>query len=197
MNERQVQDHKAPEVDFPKETRLTFEKMHKGYIDIWWLYDDGGLTILVSYLLSLNKHWMGCKLRVFTPESNNNVQANQIKMTSLLNKFRINFSCVVEFSGINTLPSDHSVNTFKKFHNGEHLPINEPLDKKTLQQIRLGELLREHSSKADLVLISLPIPKRSFVTPLMYMSWLEVLTADLPPTLLIRGNHTSVLTFHS
>ncbi len=34
-------------------------------IDIWWLYDDGGLTILIPYILSKRKQWTKCKLRVF------------------------------------------------------------------------------------------------------------------------------------
>ncbi len=35
------------------------------FIDIWWLYDDGGLTILVPYILSKRELWKKCKLRVF------------------------------------------------------------------------------------------------------------------------------------
>jgi solute carrier family 12 sodium/potassium/chloride transporter 2 len=38
-------------------------KLH--FIDIWWLYDDGGLTILIPYILSKRELWKNCKLRVF------------------------------------------------------------------------------------------------------------------------------------
>jgi hypothetical protein len=34
-------------------------------IDIWWLYDDGGLSLLVPYILSNRKQWTKSKLRVF------------------------------------------------------------------------------------------------------------------------------------
>lgn len=34
-------------------------------IDVWWLYDDGGLTVLVPYILSLRSRWKNCKIRVF------------------------------------------------------------------------------------------------------------------------------------
>jgi hypothetical protein len=34
-------------------------------IDIWWLYDDGGLTLLIPYILSKRKQWTKSKLRVF------------------------------------------------------------------------------------------------------------------------------------
>jgi hypothetical protein len=39
-------------------------KLH--FIDIWWLYDDGGLTLLVPYILSKRELWKNCKLRIFT-----------------------------------------------------------------------------------------------------------------------------------
>jgi solute carrier family 12 sodium/potassium/chloride transporter 2 len=31
----------------------------------------------------------------------------------------------------------------------------------------------------------------------LYLVWLELLTRDMPPTLLVRGNQSSVLTFYS
>lgn len=36
-----------------------------GTIDVWWLYDDGGLTILLPYILSTRSYWSECKLRIF------------------------------------------------------------------------------------------------------------------------------------
>lgn len=37
----------------------------KGTIDVWWLFDDGGLTILIPYILSLRSQWSNCKIRIF------------------------------------------------------------------------------------------------------------------------------------
>lgn len=34
-------------------------------IDVWWLYDDGGLAILVPHILSLRSQWKDCKIRLF------------------------------------------------------------------------------------------------------------------------------------
>lgn len=39
--------------------------VHSGTIDVWWLYDDGGLTILLPYILSLRSQWSRCKIRIF------------------------------------------------------------------------------------------------------------------------------------
>ena len=172
-------------------------KAPKGFIDIWWLNDDGGLTILVPHILSLTHQWKDYEIRVFTPASTEKIEANQIKMASLLKRFRIEFSSVVEFVGINKFPKEESIKMFKNYRGGEHLPSDGMLDKKTLRQIRLGELLRKHSKTASLVVISLPIPKRSIVSPLLYMSWIETLTVGLKTVLLIRGNQESVLTVYS
>lgn len=38
---------------------------HSGNIDVWWLYDDGGLTILIPYILSLRSQFSRCKIRIF------------------------------------------------------------------------------------------------------------------------------------
>uniref|UniRef100_A0AAQ4RP86 Solute carrier family 12 member 3 n=1 Tax=Gasterosteus aculeatus aculeatus TaxID=481459 RepID=A0AAQ4RP86_GASAC len=37
----------------------------KKTIDVYWLSDDGGLTLLLPYLLSRRKRWARCKVRVF------------------------------------------------------------------------------------------------------------------------------------
>lgn len=41
------------------------KKQSKGTIDVWWLYDDGGLTMLVPHIISLRSKWSQCKIRVF------------------------------------------------------------------------------------------------------------------------------------
>ncbi|RXN16425.1 solute carrier family 12 member 1 [Labeo rohita] len=70
-------------------------------------------------------------------------------------------------------------------------------EEKTMLQVRLNELLQESSRAAKLVVVSLPIARKGSVSDHLYMAWLEALTKNLPPTLLIRGNHQSVLTFYS
>lgn len=46
------------------------KKQDKGTIDVWWLYDDGGLTMLLPYIISTRQDWTGCKLRVFALANN-------------------------------------------------------------------------------------------------------------------------------
>ena len=182
--------------DHEKKALRILNEKREGTIDVWWLFDDGGLTLLIPYLLSLNRYWKKCKLRVFTPKSTgkeSEISSSKIKMANLLKKFRIDVSSVVEFEGISEKPKEDSINDFKNLAGhmieGEH-------KKKSLRHIRLGELLREHSKDASLIVMTLPVPSEA-VEPTMYMSWLEMMTKDLPPILLIRGNHTNVLTFYT
>ena len=41
------------------------------------------------------------------------------------------------------------------------------------------------------------MPRKNRVPTALYMAWLEMMTKDMPPFLLLRGNQTSVLTFYS
>jgi len=154
---------------------------------------------LLPYLLSRNKQYKGCSLRVLTPASNNKLKSNQVRMASLLKKFRITFSGIVEVEGINAKPAKDSIEKFRQTRIKQELTdVNEPLDKKTLRQIRLGELVRQYSGDSKLVVITMPVPRKTVVSNLLYMSWLDAISADLEaPMLFVRGNQTSVLTFYS
>lgn len=48
------------------------KKQDKGTIDVWWLYDDGGLTMLLPYIISTRSDWSLCKLRIFALANNKN-----------------------------------------------------------------------------------------------------------------------------
>ncbi|KAB7505213.1 Solute carrier family 12 member 2 [Armadillidium nasatum] len=47
-------------------------KQPKGTIDVWWLYDDGGLTLLLPHILATRSQWSKCKLRVFALANHKN-----------------------------------------------------------------------------------------------------------------------------
>lgn len=37
-----------------------------GTIDVWWVVHDGGLLILLAFLLKQHKVWRDCRIRIFT-----------------------------------------------------------------------------------------------------------------------------------
>ncbi|XP_061596072.1 solute carrier family 12 member 1 [Cololabis saira] len=193
-------------------------KQPKGTIDVWWLFDDGGLTLLLPYILTTRKKWKDCKLRIFIAGQPGRSELDKQEMKSLLEKFRINCSDINVIDDIHISPRNDSVNKLEdmikpfRLHGGSkdtsRAPHNEnswkiteeelsSFEEKTNLQVRLNELLQEHSSTARLIVVSMPIARKGSVSDFLYMAWLDILTKDLPPTLLIRGNHKSVLTFYS
>ncbi|KAF3695389.1 Solute carrier family 12 member 2 [Channa argus] len=196
------------------------KKQGKGTIDVWWLYDDGGLTLLIPYLLTNRSKWGDCRIRVFIGGKINRIDHDRRAMATLLSRFRIDFSDINVLGDINTKPKKHNKLTFKELiepyrlkeddmqqEAAERLKAQEPwritdnelelYKAKTNRQIRLNELLKEHSSTAKLIVMSMPLARKGTVSSALYMCWLETLSKDLPPLLLVRGNHQSVLTFYS
>ena len=54
-------------------------KKHVGYIDVWWLYDDGGLTLLIPYILTMRKQYAECALRIFALAQDANNKEEETK----------------------------------------------------------------------------------------------------------------------
>ena len=52
----------VPRGQFP----LNTEQIERGYIDVWWIVQDGGLLLLIPFLLLQNRVWRSCRLRIFT-----------------------------------------------------------------------------------------------------------------------------------
>jgi len=175
----------------------------KGFIDVWWMYDDGGLTLLIPYILSTRQMYSECSLRVFTlGNKKDDLDRETRNMAALLAKFRIDFSDVVVIHDVTKRAKDETRTEFNNII--DKLPEGSISDddrvtnkEKTNRHLRLAEELREHSKESQLVVMTLPMPRKGSVCAALYMSWLEIMTRDLPPTLLIRGNQTSVLTFYS
>ncbi|XP_031734793.1 solute carrier family 12 member 2 [Anarrhichthys ocellatus] len=203
------------------ETSQQFKKKQgKGTIDVWWLFDDGGLTLLIPFLLTNRSKWGDCRIRVFIGGKINRIDHDRRAMATLLSRFRIDYSDIHVLGDINTKPKKHNKLSFKELiepyrlkeddmeqEAAERLKAQEPwritdnelelYRAKNNRQIRLNELLKEHSSAAKLIVMSMPLARKGTVSSALYMCWLETLSKDAPPLLLVRGNHQSVLTFYS
>ncbi|ETE71469.1 Solute carrier family 12 member 1, partial [Ophiophagus hannah] len=196
------------------------KKQGKGSIDVWWLFDDGGLILLIPYILTLRKKWKDCKLKIFTGGKVTRLEEEKLMMASLLSKFRIKFADINIIGDINMKPSKESWKFFeemiepyrlhescKDLTTAEKLKREAPwkitdaeleaFKEKSYRQVRLNELLQEHSRAANLIIVSLPVARKGIISDYLYMAWLEILSKNLPPVLLIRGNHKNVLTFYS
>ncbi|XP_009467519.1 PREDICTED: solute carrier family 12 member 3 [Nipponia nippon] len=192
----------------------------KKTIDIYWLFDDGGLTLLIPYLLGRKKRWGKCKIRVFVGGQINRMDEERKAIVSLLSKFRLGFQEVHILPDINQKPRPEHIKRFDdliapfRLNDGfkDEATVNEmrqgcpwkisdeEVDKnraKSLRQVRLNEILLDYSRDAALIAITLPIGRKGRCPSSLYMAWLETLSQDLrPPVILTRGNQENVLTFY-
>ena len=82
-----------------------------------------------------------------------------------------------------------------------HEVLNQQTLRKFAQKInfnlRLSEIVRQTSCTSNLVVMTLPVPKKDNVPTALYLSLLDFITRDMSPFFLVRGNQDSVLTFYS
>uniref|UniRef100_A0A671URP5 Solute carrier family 12 member 10, tandem duplicate 1 n=1 Tax=Sparus aurata TaxID=8175 RepID=A0A671URP5_SPAAU len=191
----------------------------KKTIDVYWIADDGGLTLLVPYLLTRRKHWHRSKVRVFIMGDEQNMEEGRNEMIALLKRFRLDFNDVIVMTDSERRPHDKNLRRFvdsvapfrlydeqKEGVSIQELRQSAPWkisDKefeafklKSERKVRLNEIIRRNSQHAALVLVSLPVP-HSDCPSALYMAWLDTLTCGLHcPAVLIRGNQQNVLTYY-
>jgi len=171
----------------------------RGFIDVWWLIDDGGLTLLIPYLISKHRFWYWCKLRLFliAPPGKSEVSGQYNEILQFVKKFRIRWDESPKLVQVeHEQPSAESEKLFEEIV-GTSCIESDPTPEVTKRWLRVSESVREKSSKdAALVIMSLPFPQNDLPKPL-YVGLLDFMTRDLPPTVLMRGNNENVLTFYS
>jgi len=137
-------------------------------IDVWWLFDDGGLTLLLPYLLRRRKRWRNCQFRIFScvPGEQTDAERQHIAMASLLAKFRIKYTDLHVLYGLNKQPNESEIQKFDQLlqtwhqnttSNDESWKITEAeLDankEKIKRGLNLHEFLLEYSSESTLIIM--------------------------------------------
>uniref|UniRef100_A0A669B274 Solute carrier family 12 member 3 n=1 Tax=Oreochromis niloticus TaxID=8128 RepID=A0A669B274_ORENI len=172
------------------------KKQGKKTIDVYWLSDDGGLTLLLPYLLTRRKRWAKCKVRVFVggEVSCTGLQCGHVllivhQFEKMVSRFRVD---------TNSKPDSNSGCASQ--HQEPWMITDQDFEKnkaKSLRQIRLNEVLLDYSREAALIIITMPVGRRGVCPSTLYLAWLDFLSRDLrPPVLLVRGNQENVLTFY-
>ncbi|XP_077594567.1 solute carrier family 12 member 3 [Stigmatopora nigra] len=197
------------------------KKQGRKTIDVYWLSDDGGLTLLLPYLLTRRKRWAKCKVRVFVGGESSNKDERREEVMALIKKFRLGFSDVTVLPNLFQKPHPGNIDRFENMvssfklnthpenesDNGPSRVQEEPLwitdqdlernRTKSFRQMRLNEVLQEFSQEASLIVITMPVRRKGMCPSILYMAWLEILSQDLrPPVLFVRGNQENVLTFY-
>ncbi|CAL8327053.1 unnamed protein product [Lota lota] len=203
-----------------QQVRTVFQNdQGKKTIDVYWIADDGGLTLLVPYLLTRRKNWGQSQVRVFIIGDEQNMEEGRKEMISLLKRFRLDFHDVIVMTDSERTAQPKNLKRFEDIVAPYRLNEEqqdgaseselktlypwkisdkemEALRTKSNTKVRLNEIIRRNSEHAALVLVSLPVPPTDCPMSL-YMAWLEILTSGLHcPVVLIRGNQQNVLTFY-
>ncbi|KAJ0064765.1 hypothetical protein NL108_012999, partial [Boleophthalmus pectinirostris] len=87
------------------------ERFTEGHIDVWWIVHDGGMLMLLPFLLRQHKVWRKCKMRIFTVAQldDNSIQMKKDLITFL---YHLRIDAMVEV--VEMLDSDISAYTYEK-----------------------------------------------------------------------------------
>uniref|UniRef100_W8BPR2 Solute carrier family 12 member 6 n=1 Tax=Ceratitis capitata TaxID=7213 RepID=W8BPR2_CERCA len=97
----------------PKGINFYPESNHKigGNIDIWWIVHDGGLLMLLPFLLKQHRTWRNCKLRIFTVAQ---MEDNSIQMKKDLKTFLYHLRIEADVEVVEMMNSDISEYTYER-----------------------------------------------------------------------------------
>ncbi|XP_016314297.1 solute carrier family 12 member 7 isoform X2 [Sinocyclocheilus anshuiensis] len=87
------------------------ERLGEGTIDVWWIVHDGGLLMLLPFLLQQHKVWRKCKMRIFTVAQ---LDDNSIQMKKDLQMFLYHLRLNAEVEVVEMHDSDISAFTYEK-----------------------------------------------------------------------------------
>ncbi|XP_061591860.1 solute carrier family 12 member 5b [Cololabis saira] len=87
------------------------ERFTEGYIDVWWIVHDGGMLMLLPFLLRQHKVWRKCKMRIFTVAQmdDNSIQMKKDLLTFL---YHLRIDAAVEV--VEMVDNDISAYTYEK-----------------------------------------------------------------------------------
>ncbi|XP_057710563.1 solute carrier family 12 member 6-like isoform X2 [Corythoichthys intestinalis] len=82
-----------------------------GYMDVWWIVHDGGMLMLLPFLLRQHKVWRKCGMRIFTVAQ---MEDNSIQMKKDLATFLYHLRIEAEVEVVEMHNSDISAYTYER-----------------------------------------------------------------------------------
>uniref|UniRef100_A0A673W0N2 Solute carrier family 12 member 6 n=1 Tax=Salmo trutta TaxID=8032 RepID=A0A673W0N2_SALTR len=87
------------------------EPCAEGYIDVWWIVHDGGMLMLLPFLLRQHKVWRKCAMRIFTVAQ---MEDNSIQMKKDLATFLYHLRIEADVEVVEMHNSDISAYTYER-----------------------------------------------------------------------------------
>ncbi|XP_056267973.1 solute carrier family 12 member 4 isoform X2 [Pseudoliparis swirei] len=113
------------------------ERFTDGNIDVWWIVHDGGMLMLLPFLLKLHKVWRKCQMRIFTVAQ---MDDNSIQMKKDLAMFLYQLRIEAEVEVVEMHDSDISAYTYERTLMMEQRS-------QMLRQMRLSSAEREREAQ--------------------------------------------------
>uniref|UniRef100_A0A665VG45 Solute carrier family 12 member 6 n=1 Tax=Echeneis naucrates TaxID=173247 RepID=A0A665VG45_ECHNA len=169
------------------------EPCTEGYIDVWWIVHDGGMLMLLPFLLRQHKVWRKCGMRIFTVAQ---MEDNSIQMKKDLATFLYHLRIEAEVEVVEMHDSDISAYTYERTLMMEQRS-------QMLRQMRLSKSDRERE-------VRLSVRRMVQISFTKVMTWTKEKTSQYRAThsgcstpegfrdmLSIRPDHSNVRRMHT
>ncbi|KAL5242061.1 hypothetical protein ACI65C_009471 [Semiaphis heraclei] len=175
------------------------KKRNNGTVDVWWLYNDGGLSLIIAHILKLSITWRNCKFRIFGVT--NKIEClfeEKNKLKKLLSLYRIDFDYLDIFLANTTGPT---TTTYFNSLIERAASIENKFDDYNLQKehiyetLFLRDLIELHSFNSDLIILTTPNNKEEY--NILFMCWIETISRGLPPCIIINGSTDPVISVNA
>ncbi|XP_027848383.2 bumetanide-sensitive sodium-(potassium)-chloride cotransporter-like [Aphis gossypii] len=184
-----------------KNKEFSFDKKskHDGTVDVWWLFNDGGLSLIISYILKHRSTWKNCKFRIFGVT--NRVEClseEKNKLKQLLSLYRIDFDYLdIILSNTTDLSTMTYFNSLLERASSKENQFDEyNLHKEHISEtLFLRDLIELHSFNSDLIILT--TPKNNEELNILFMCWIETISRGLPPCIIINGSTEPVITVNA
>merc|ERR1711871_921533 len=97
MGEKNSKEGKRSSIRNILTQRLIGLESRNGTIDVWWMDDSGGISLLLPHILQRHRSWRKCELRVIVPRDESvGSKDEQVKsVADLLQRVRISVKDIV------------------------------------------------------------------------------------------------------
>ncbi|XP_029347410.1 bumetanide-sensitive sodium-(potassium)-chloride cotransporter-like isoform X2 [Acyrthosiphon pisum] len=182
-----------------KEFSFEKKKQYHGTVDVWWLYNDGGLSLIIAYVLKHSNTWKNCKFRIFGVTNRFEcLSEEKHKLKQLLALYRIDFDYMDIILANTTGPT--TMTYFNSLLERAASKENQFDDcsshtEHIAETLFLRDLIELHSYNSDLIILT--TPKNNEEINILFMCWIETISRGLPPCIIINGSTEPVLTVNA
>ncbi|XP_048018937.1 solute carrier family 12 member 7 isoform X4 [Megalobrama amblycephala] len=141
------------------------DRLAEGTIDVWWIVHDGGLLMLLPFLLRQHKVWRKCKMRIFTVAQ---MDDNSIQMKKDLQMFLYHLRLDAKVEVVEMHAGDISAFTYEKtLVMEQRSQMLKQMQLSKTEREREPQLIHDRNTKSHAILNEKPTPTSDRV----HMTW--------------------------